>query len=72
MADQRFKAGDVVRLKSGGPKMTVIRYGKFNNNQHETLECQWFDAQNVLKYATFEECVLQPEETAGPVRLQRA
>lgn len=32
-----FKAGDVVQLKSGGPKMTVHR-----PDISGQLECQWF------------------------------
>jgi len=40
MAD--FKPGDVVRLKSGGPNMTVTSHGdkiKFFRGQ---IFCQWF------------------------------
>jgi uncharacterized protein YodC (DUF2158 family) len=32
-----FKVGDVVRLKSGGPDMTV-----FKLNATNTVECMWF------------------------------
>ena len=38
-----FKAGDVVKLKSGGPTMTVKQVGKFGYDEHESAECQWFD-----------------------------
>ncbi len=33
---QQFKAGDVVVLKSGGPRMTVVKCNS------ETVEVQWF------------------------------
>ena len=36
MASQEFIPGDVVRLKSGGPDMTVSKTGD------GAAECQWF------------------------------
>lgn len=33
-----FQEGDVVRLKSGGPDMTVTE-----KNTHGELICEWFD-----------------------------
>jgi uncharacterized protein YodC (DUF2158 family) len=43
MADE-FKPGDVVELKSGGPRMTVIRIGPvtMGGTKHEVW-CEWFD-----------------------------
>ena len=35
--NQKFKIGDTVKLKSGGPKMTVARGGI-----EKKLECVWF------------------------------
>ena len=37
-----FKDGDVVRLKSGGPKMTVSEVSGSDCN------CQWFDEKKLL------------------------
>lgn len=37
-----FKPGDVVRLKSGGPKMTINSIGKFNYEDYESASCDWF------------------------------
>jgi len=41
-----FKVGDVVVLKSGGPKMTIKKFvpDKFNESDHEILlgHCDWF------------------------------
>ena len=42
-----FKVGDVVRLKSGGPKMTVVEA-----KEDDSIECQWF-ASNEPKHETF-------------------
>jgi uncharacterized protein YodC (DUF2158 family) len=36
-----FNPGDVVRLRSGGPAMTVQSLA----NDRETLWCVWFDAK---------------------------
>ncbi len=47
-----FNAGDVVRLKSGGPKMTVLA----ENNQ--TIECQWFDRNGKLHKDSFQTVML--------------
>lgn len=51
-----LKVGDVVQLKSGGPKMTVSQYpfktisGVENKDQ---VECRWFDDKNQLKKRVF-------------------
>ena len=34
-----FRVGDVVQLKSGGPKMTVRKLG---DHPTDALECVWF------------------------------
>jgi uncharacterized protein YodC (DUF2158 family) len=41
MANQ-FKPGDVVVLRSGGPKMTVMRVGK-DSFDAPSLLCVWFE-----------------------------
>lgn len=38
--EKKFKPGDVVRLKSGGPTMTVQRYVLQAGT--EVAECSWF------------------------------
>jgi len=39
-----FKAGDVVVLKSGGPKMTIEKIGPKNSNNEEIVaHCVWFE-----------------------------
>jgi uncharacterized protein YodC (DUF2158 family) len=38
---EAFKSGDVVKLKSGGPKMTVTSAGE--NYGDAVVYCAWFD-----------------------------
>lgn len=56
-----FKPGDIVRLRSGGPRMTVERVGKDRLSDEEEVSCVWteFDGkkQNV-KRDTFPPVVL--------------
>jgi uncharacterized protein YodC (DUF2158 family) len=44
MADQEFKAGDVVKLKSGGPDMTIEGIGKYGMAAtDDSAKCVWFE-----------------------------
>lgn len=43
MSDIPFKAGDVVRVKSGGPRMTVTQTGAAAMTDEPTVWCVWFD-----------------------------
>ena len=38
-----FQRGDVVRLKSGGPRITVITVPPHEFLPEDHVECQWFD-----------------------------
>jgi len=57
-----FEPGDIVRLKSGGSRMTVERTGKDTIYEEDTVWCVWteFDGkkQNV-KRDTFRPVVLE-------------
>jgi uncharacterized protein YodC (DUF2158 family) len=53
-SNKQFKTGDVVQLKSGGPKMTV---GGYNNLGH--VVCKWF-AGTESKHGMFAQDSLEP------------
>ncbi len=59
----RFKTGDIVKLKSGGPKMTVkddVQVPEFGFSEMTTeVRCQWF-AGNKLQEGHFSEDSLEP------------
>jgi len=48
-----FREGDVVKLKSGGPMMTVGSIG------NQMVRCEWFDANKVPQKNDFEQTVLE-------------
>jgi uncharacterized protein YodC (DUF2158 family) len=55
MAEQSFQPGDIVQLKSGGPKMTVQRKDDFLpriGQEADKVECQWF-VGNKLQHGSF-------------------
>lgn len=47
MADESgLKVGDVVTLKSGGPKMTISGIGKYGlGAEKDRASCVWFDGK---------------------------
>ena len=54
MAVQTIKVGDVVVLKSGGPKMTVDRIGRpVRSPNTESAWCNWFDSDNKQQNGVF-------------------
>jgi uncharacterized protein YodC (DUF2158 family) len=60
---KKFKVGDVVRLHSGGPNMTVEGYlkvmGKGTTEMKETttVECRYYEG-GTMKKASFEQDML--------------
>ena len=57
MTSEDIKKGDIVRLKSGGPKMTVVGIGKYGYYTEEIgAKCQWFTGAKTdeLKEGVFE------------------
>jgi uncharacterized protein YodC (DUF2158 family) len=63
---QKFNPGDVVRLKSGGPDMTVASYG---SQMHDGQPyCRWFDGNRRMQdYFNDAELELVEAPQAGPV-----
>lgn len=53
---KKFKQGDTVKLRSGGPIMTVEYYVPVapNDDSSTTVRCAWFDG-NKLVHSNFEE-----------------
>jgi len=51
---EKFKKGDVVILKSGGPPMTVARY-----MENGRVACIWFDESQKHNSKGFEEDTLE-------------
>lgn len=59
---EQISIGSVVKLKSGGPQMTIMAYGTkielggiFSKNveDKEHVKCQWFDTTGILHEDTF-------------------
>lgn len=60
--DKIFNKGDVVVLKSGGPKMTVDSYAWHGNYEsNDTVVCFWFDG-NERNEGTFNQETLKAVE----------
>jgi uncharacterized protein YodC (DUF2158 family) len=58
---QQLQKGDVVVLKSGGPKMTVQSIGESRPGMpgaNKWIHCIWFE-DNVINEYNFDECVLK-------------
>jgi uncharacterized protein YodC (DUF2158 family) len=56
MPAQKFKTGDRVVLKSGGPVMTVLKYEPLDGDE---VICQWFQGSK-LEEKAFHQDVLTP------------
>jgi uncharacterized protein YodC (DUF2158 family) len=61
MADD-LKVGDTVRLKSGGPKMTIKEMGKYGmGSTRIEAKCAWFDGTKLIEQI-FEPATLDKED----------
>lgn len=70
IAERVIKAGDVVVLKSGGPKMTVERV--FDNDKGHMAACAWFDPRLFGYQSSDEIDCFDHEESFTVAALQRA
>ena len=61
MSNQKFKTGDVVCLKSGGPAMTVRNYGE-NSYDNLNVLCDWFEGLKENKFAWFHQDQLELDD----------
>lgn len=52
---QKYKVGDVVRLRSGGPTMTVANFGEYDYEETGKYLCRWFGEKHKLEEQTFKE-----------------
>lgn len=52
---EMFQLGDVVKLNSGGPAMTITQVGL----THGRVECAWFDCEGSFKTAFIHAKALQ-------------
>lgn len=49
--DEQLKVGDVVQLKSGGPRMTIDHIGKFGlGSTHDQARCVWFEGTKRMEH----------------------
>jgi uncharacterized protein YodC (DUF2158 family) len=58
----KFKVGDTVQLKSGGPKMTITTVR--GSGPDISYYCKWFNGKK-LDHASFEEKILIAPEEGG-------
>lgn len=56
----KFKQGEVVKLKSGGPLMTVTREPP-SDICNQFYECYWFDRGDICSYSFPEAALLSGE-----------
>jgi uncharacterized protein YodC (DUF2158 family) len=70
--EHKFKRGDLVKLKSGGPVMTIDNYERSRDiasivygtkpspsEDTEYVNCTWFDNKNSRKFGRFHQDLLE-------------
>jgi uncharacterized protein YodC (DUF2158 family) len=63
-----FKPGDLVRVRSGGPLMTVKQVGKTAMLDEDAVWCVWFEKvgnKQVPQEETFHPVVLEKSQKSG-------
>ncbi|MCL5051638.1 DUF2158 domain-containing protein [Igneacidithiobacillus siniensis] len=60
---EKFKSGDIVKLKSGGPNMTVSNYvGIAAGRESKTVQCKWFAGAKSESSNFYEDMLVPVEE----------
>jgi uncharacterized protein YodC (DUF2158 family) len=68
MTMNTFKAGTVVQLKSGGPKMVVIRQIPLHDDGNPNeMSCSWFDSAQTLTHCVFPTAALVEDDLESPL-----
>ena len=57
-----YNTGDIVKLVSGGPKMSVVEEDE-QQFEYITFRCIWFDSDNMLHTDHFDQDILEKIET---------
>ena len=60
--DHKFKAGDLVQLKSGGPEMTVEKVFSLPGDESPSYICTWFTEPSKVNREDFSENALKKYE----------
>lgn len=58
----QFKVGDTVRIRSGGPVMTIYTVYGESDIHGEGVDCCWFNAKNNFKCEGFDPDILMLAE----------
>jgi uncharacterized protein YodC (DUF2158 family) len=61
---KEMKPGDIVQLKSGGPRMTIVEVAGGH------ADCEWFDDKKVPQRKEFALTSLKPAAEVGAAREQ--
>ena len=69
MSQTQFKMGETVVLKSGGPKMTIIRVP---DSRSDNYFCTWFGRDNQVNERDFPGEALEKAKNGESPRLSRA
>ncbi len=44
---EQLKAGEIVRLKSGGPEMTIEEISRWHESSKDQAKCTWFNGGKI-------------------------
>jgi uncharacterized protein YodC (DUF2158 family) len=71
MAGEQFRPGDLVRLRSGGPSMTIESVGISSFTEEPTVFCVWFDGKMKQRDNFAAEAVEATPKPSGPPEVFR-